>query len=43
VAVIVAVPPAIPVTKPEASTVAFPMVEEVQATMAVMSRFVPSL
>ena len=43
VAVMVAVPAAIPVTRPAASTVALAMVEEDQVTRLVRSRLLPSL
>ena len=43
VAVIVAVPAAIPLTRPAASTVALAMVEEDQVTRLVRSRLLPSL
>jgi len=43
VAVIVAEPPASPVTTPEALTVALATVDEVQLTSAVRSRLLPSL
>jgi hypothetical protein len=42
-AVIVADPPARPVTFPEASTVASEIVDELQLTCAVISRELPSL
>ena len=43
VAVMVAVPAAIPLTRPAASTVALAMVEEDQVTRLVRSRLLPSL
>ncbi len=43
VAVMVAVPAAIPLTRPSASTVALAMVEEDQVTRLVRSRPLPSL
>lgn len=43
VAVMVAVPAAIPLTTPAASTVALAMVEEDQVTRLVRSRLLPSL
>jgi len=43
VAVMVAVPAAIPLTRPAASTVALAMVEEDQVTRFVRSRLLPSL
>jgi hypothetical protein len=43
VAVMVAVPAAIPLTRPAASTVALAMVEEDQVTRLVSSRLLPSL
>ena len=43
VAVMVAVPAAIPLTRPSASTVALAMVEEDQVTRLVRSRLLPSL
>ena len=43
VAVMVAVPAAIPLTSPAASTVALAMVEEDQVTRLVRSRLLPSL
>lgn len=43
VAVIVEDPPAIPVTRPAALTVAFAIVAEFQLTSAVMSLLLPSL
>jgi hypothetical protein len=43
VAVMVAVPAAIPLTRPAASTVALAMVEEDQVTRFVRSRLPPSL
>ena len=42
-AVMVAVPAAIPLTRPTASTVALAMVEEDQVTRLVRSRLLPSL
>ena len=42
-AVMVAVPAAIPLTRPAASTVALAMVEEGQVTRLVRSRLLPSL
>jgi hypothetical protein len=43
VAVMVAVPAAIPLTRPAASTVALAMIEEDQVTRLVRSRLLPSL
>ena len=43
VAVMVAVPAAIPLTRPAASTVALAMVEDDQVTRLVRSRLLPSL